>query len=427
MRMSFIDPAWSRPKPKRTLFGVVVLVIFLGQELMRAGVSSATSKPSWNPQKAADYLDRRERWWTNWPNATRDEGTFCISCHTAVPYALARPALRQELGEELPADNEKALLSNVRKRVRLWNRIGPFYGGGHNGQVKATESRATEAVLNALVLASSEAATGSLTSDTQSAFDDMWALQVRSGSQRGAWPWLNFGNEPFEASDSTFYGASLAAVAAGTAPEHYRDAAAVRESLSELFAYLNRESSRQSALNRVVLLWASARLPGLLDKNRRQSILDEIRNSQQAGGGWSLASLAWNWKSSDLFSLLRLSVHADSTPMNPKADGYATGLVVFALEQIGFSRDDPGVRRGLAWLEQNQNPDGSWHTDSLNKHREVGTPVERFMSDAATAYAVLRWRRTLQWSLFLDGVSQFLGMFRVVVPRNSRRPFRQFT
>ena len=47
--------------------------------------------PVWNLQKAAAYLDQRADWWMNWPRAARDHETFCISCHTAVPYALSRP------------------------------------------------------------------------------------------------------------------------------------------------------------------------------------------------------------------------------------------------------------------------------------------------------------------------------------------------
>ena len=43
---------------------------------------------SWDPKAAAAYLDRRQSWWMSWPRAQRDHETFCVSCHTAVPYAL---------------------------------------------------------------------------------------------------------------------------------------------------------------------------------------------------------------------------------------------------------------------------------------------------------------------------------------------------
>src|SRR5881394_3852858 len=131
---------------------------------------------SWDQQAAAAYLDQRAAWWMDWPVAARDHETFCVSCHTAVPYALSRPALRGALGEQAPSLNERKLLENVIKRVRLWKEVGPFYhdeGYDH----KADESRGTEAILNALVLASHDAQKGKSSDDTRTAFEIMWSLQ----------------------------------------------------------------------------------------------------------------------------------------------------------------------------------------------------------------------------------------------------------
>src|SRR5215469_8296533 len=55
----------------------------------------------WNPRLAADYLDAREEAWYKWQIAGINGGP-CISCHTPVPYLLARPALRRILGEPQP-------------------------------------------------------------------------------------------------------------------------------------------------------------------------------------------------------------------------------------------------------------------------------------------------------------------------------------
>src|ERR1700681_1680334 len=82
-----------------------------------AAVSStaprAEGEPSWNRKAAAAYLDQRATWWTTWPNAQRDHGTFCVSCHTALPYALARASLRTALDESAPAPQALALVDNV--------------------------------------------------------------------------------------------------------------------------------------------------------------------------------------------------------------------------------------------------------------------------------------------------------------------------
>src|ERR1700693_6152413 len=82
---------------------------------------------SWDQKAAAAYLDQREGWWMEWPGAARDHETFCVSCHTAVPYALSRPALRKSLAEAVSSANERRLLDNVIKRVRLWMEVAPFY------------------------------------------------------------------------------------------------------------------------------------------------------------------------------------------------------------------------------------------------------------------------------------------------------------
>src|ERR1700681_4583901 len=141
-----------------------VLVMSGVSTLLLTGFLTACSNPearvagTWSPKAAAAYLDQRAGWWMAWQGAARDHGTFCLSCHTAVPYALSRVVLRESLGDVAPSSNERRLLDNVTKRVRLWEEAGPYYGdrdGGADGATeKATESRGTEAVLNALILAS---------------------------------------------------------------------------------------------------------------------------------------------------------------------------------------------------------------------------------------------------------------------------------
>jgi squalene-hopene/tetraprenyl-beta-curcumene cyclase len=334
----------------------------------------------WDQKAAAAYLDQRAAWWMEWPKAARDHETFCVSCHTVVPYALSRPALRNALAEEAPSANERRLLENVTKRVRLWKEVAPFYSDADRGVYKTVESRGTESVLNALILASNDAQHGQLSSDTRMALDNMWAEQQTTGNKKGAWLWLRFANEPWEADDSDYYGAALAAVAAGTVPGNYLARPRIQNNLKMLREYLNRECAAQTIINRVVLLWASAKLPGILDLQRQKAIIREILDKQQPDGGWSLSSLVGGWKRND------------GTAQEAKSDGYATGLIAFALQQAGTPPENAQEKQALAWLAANQSKTGGfWLAYSLNKneahHLSPGTAL--FMNDAATAYAVL--------------------------------------
>ena len=372
-----------------TTLGAGILAMWLAVRLLSTGSAAPAASVSWNTQAAAAYLDQRAGWWMAWPGAARDQGTFCVSCHTALAYSLSRPALRTALGEKAPSANERRLLDNVIKRVRVWKEGKPFYDD-QNGADKSLQSRGTESVLNALILANFDAERGRLSEDTRAAFRNMWALQETAGNDKGAWPWLDFGNEPFEAEDSLFYGACLAAVAVGTAPESLRTSPGIQENVKLLREYLDRQYTSQSLINQVDLLWASAKLPGLLAPKQQTSIIDEVLSKQQADGGWSLSSIAWTWRGSSLKSLVKLWTRSEDTPFDGKSDGYATGLIVFALEQAAFPRENVHMQRGLTWLIRNQSTsEGRWPGYSLNHRRAPSSPTGLFMSDSATAFAVL--------------------------------------
>jgi squalene-hopene/tetraprenyl-beta-curcumene cyclase len=208
----------------------------------------------------------------------------------------------------------------------------------------------------------------------------MWAEQQIAGKQKGAWLWLRFKNEPWEADDSDYFGATLAAVAVGIAPGNYRATPKVQTRLKLLREYLNREFAVQTTINRVLLLWAAAKLPGLLEPDRQKAIIAELLEKQQADGGWSLSSLSGDWK------------RADGTSQETTSDGYATGLITLVLQVAGISPENAKLKRGLAWLIANQDKtEGFWAAYSLNKSKEnhISPETALFMNDAATSYAVL--------------------------------------
>jgi hypothetical protein len=343
---------------------------------------------SWDAAAAAKYLDDREVWWQAWPHAQKDHGTVCVSCHTQVPYALARPVLRNALGEHALTDPESAMIESVVKRVNLGSQAQTFYSDAENGPGKTREARNAEAVNNALILASYDAADNSpgvhLQPVTMAAFSAMWKLQGQSGEEAGAWVWQNFHFSPWEAPESEYWGACLAAVATGIAPDRYRDDPRIKPNLKLLRGYLLREEPKQPLINRVALLWASSKLPGLMSSKDRDALARELEQKQHTDGGWSASELGTNPQGETAWK------RHDHSPFNTNSDGYATGLIVLALEESGTKRSNPELKRGLAWLESNQDKsDGMWPAWSLNVKRDPNSDIGKFMSDAATGYSVL--------------------------------------
>jgi squalene-hopene/tetraprenyl-beta-curcumene cyclase len=331
----------------------------------------------WNPQAAAGYLDSRATFWATWPNAARDHGTFCISCHTTLPYAIARPALRGLLGESGPGAAETKILENLLTRATGYREMEPFYPDQTRGIPKTSESRAIEAVMNALVLTTRDGPSGHLSGDSKTALANMWALQMKTGPQNGAWTWLNFGYEPWESPNSAYFGASMAALAVGTAPDGYASGSDIQENLKNLRGYFQREFDKQSALNKLMALWAAGKLPGLITAEQRTALVDQIVAMQMADGGWSTAAIG-SYK------------RQDGSAIDTGSDGYATALATLALQSGGIPQSDARVRKGLEWLRHHQDQEtGQWTATSPNKQRDPKTEPAKFMSDAATAMAVL--------------------------------------
>jgi squalene-hopene/tetraprenyl-beta-curcumene cyclase len=270
------------------------------------------------------------------------------------------------------------MMDNVTRRVRLWRDVEPFYPDQKHGLPKTSESRGTEAVLNALILATRDADTGVLSVDGQRAFANVWALQMQTGDLQGAWSWLNFGLEPWEASASPFFGAALAAIAVGTASEGYASTESAAPKVELLRAYVQKEVESQSLFNRLMALWASGKLPGLLSQAQREAIVTAASAAQSADGGWSMPSLApWG--------------RIGDSILSGTSDGFATALTLLAMQQAGgphTAHSMTSLEKGRAWLIANQDSrTGSWPASSINKESDPNSDRGKFMSDAATAYA----------------------------------------
>jgi len=364
-------------------------------EAVPSQVSTVRNKSTaWDEQAAAKYLDDRMDLWFDKARKLRtgQGNTSCASCHNTVPYALARPALRKAAGMSQPTLQEAKLLDETLRRVDTYGSHEPLSKG------KDEQSRGTEAVLNALILAGEDARQHrpAPSGPTRRALEELWKEQRADG----AWNWLDTGLEPYESSDSVYYGAALAAMAVGTAPGYAGGAGEnLTSGVGKLRSYLKANYADQNLYSRAWMLLASTRLAGLLSREQTAALTTDLQSKQNADGGWSLYKLGpWTWSKA-------------SPPYGPggkpevwllsKSDGYATGLIAYALRQAGLPADHPSLKRATAWLEANQRECQigqsrwkCWRTYSLNHDQEHGgddgEPWRRmFMSDAATAFAAL--------------------------------------
>src|SRR5664279_371486 len=356
--------------------------------------SMQNKQTDWDQQAAAKYLDdRMDLWFEKATKLRTGPGTTsCASCHNTVPYALARPALRKAAGISQPTPQEAKLLDETMRRVDTYANHEPLSKG------KDGQSRGSEAVLNVLILANAvaEQNRSQLYTPINRALDELWAAQRTDG----AWDWLDTGMEPYETSDSVYYGVALAAIAVGTAHGYGNGTDGdVWGGVGRLRSYLKAHYAQQNLYNRTWALLASTRLPSVLSREQTVALAAELENMQNADGGWSLYRLGpWTWSK-------------PNPPYEPKgkpdlaalarSDGYATGLIAYALRQEELPVADSCLKRARAWLEANQQecqigPSRwrCWRTFSLNfdtEHGgESGEPWRRmFMSDAATAFAAL--------------------------------------
>jgi squalene-hopene/tetraprenyl-beta-curcumene cyclase len=223
-----------------------------------------------------------------------------------------------------------------------------------------------EVVCTAAALAMNDSATsGKLHPLSRQALDRVWTVQKPDGG----FDWLKCGWPPLEHDD--YYGAIVAALAVGHATGGYAETPAARAGVEKLRLYFSKNAA-PSFHHRVMLLWASMRLEGLMSAEERRATIARLRELQRGDGGWNLPSL------------IDCKRH-DGSANDPtgESDGYATGLSVFVLRQCEVPASDPCLRRGVAWLRLHQRASGRWFTRSLS------TDGLHYITHAATAFAVL--------------------------------------
>jgi squalene-hopene/tetraprenyl-beta-curcumene cyclase len=349
---------------------VPMIVVLLACAVGRADGPST----GWKTGDAGKYMDEREKVWFGHAS--------CVSCHSGLPYALARPALRKLAGAKTPTEPETKLLAQIRLRVANWKKLdtkefGLYYDS--NDDLKK-QSWGTEAIFNAVILAFDDRyrSMSSPSEATKQAFANLWQTQVQVGDDKGSWEWLDFNEAPWGNKEARYFGAALAAIAVGTAPGYYTPGAdADADTKVKLLRdYLKGRLPKQNLHDRAWGLWAATKVEGILTKAEQKKLIDQLLDKQRDDGGWSLPDLG-TWK------------RRDGTAQESASDGYATALVLHVLQTAGVPKDDAKVSKGLAWLKRNQTATGAWRSASLVKKRDSASHPGKFMSDAATAFAVL--------------------------------------
>ena len=321
-------------------------------------------------ERAARYLDNAALHW--------QKTHACTACHTMLPYLMARPALNavvpqsgevRQFFEEVVAGKREAMPDYTCNDVDGAVAIG---------------------VASAMAL-NDRWATGKLHPLTRQALDRMWTLQRADG----AWQWPFRDTPPLKLNEH--YGVTLAAIAAGMAPDDYANTPTAAAGLAGVRRYLS-TTKPVSLHQKAMLLWASVYVDGLRSAAAKAEILSSLLEVQRPDGGWSLASLVDNTSDPSLDREQAIQAKAERGygteflayvgrdrvyQSSLASDGYATGFVIFVARQAGLPVRDPRLQRGLEWLKANQRESGRWFTPSQAWH------TQHRISNAGTAYAVL--------------------------------------
>lgn len=332
--------AWAQPASDP---GIVITLNDVAEGLPEIGAGQPRLD-KFSAVKAAEYLDRAA---LNWQKTKR-----CATCHTNLFYLVARPALREHL---LDSGEVRRFYEDYRT-VR-WAKRGP------------TEKQGFWPIVIGTGLAFHDVqTTGRLSQTTRDVLDMMWSVQ----REDGAWNWPDCDYAPMEIDDH--YGATLAALTVGVAPDGYSESPQAQEGLARLRTYFNANPPK-SLHHRGMLAWCSVRIDGIVTEAQRRQTLDELFAQQLGDGGWSTSGFLSDWQG--------LVADGDPPLDTQTSDGYGTGFVIVIARELGVDKNDPRLQRGIDWLLTNQRENGMWFTRS--PVRDAGNLI----SNAGSAFAVL--------------------------------------
>ena len=341
----------AEPNPQYEL-GDIKIVAATADEAKRETVSLPL---------ALDYLEQGTQVW----NGQRK----CVTCHTNGIYMTVRPALSDKLGK--PTESVRQFFVET---------LGQLAAMEQEKLLQAT--RPAQVIYTAAGLAEwDKHVTKQLSPETERALALMFSLQRETGTwgTLDCWP-------PYES--DAFHEATVAAMAAATAPGWLAKLSATKDeandklaaSVARLKQYLRTEVPPHD-YGRVLLLWASTRLPDLIDADRKAELIKTVFQHQRDDGGWSIRTFAAPeaWGKGNRAARLK----AEPDLANPPSDGHQTGLAVVVLREAGVPASDPRLQKAVTWIKSNQRASGRWWTKSLN------TDGWHFITYSGTAFPVL--------------------------------------
>lgn len=320
------------------------------------GAKSDEPRIEWSRSRGLEHLDDAALAWGS--------SRKCVSCHTNGTYLLIRPIMTPSVG----APDRKIRDFFVRQLEEI-RRLDPE-------KAKTQGTRAAQVIYIAAGLAQWDRYVSKrLSVETEEAIDLMFEMQGESGSWHNLDCWPPFESHPYSL-------AQTAAMALASAPgwlQKQDGGGAHTEAISRLRDFL-KTSELPHDYARVLKLWSALQLDGILTKSEKRSFVEMILDKQQADGGWTMRTFATpeQWGQGSRASKLR----DEPAEEQSKSDGHMTGLVLWVLTESGLGIENEQIRRGIAWLKDNQRESGRWWTRSLN------TDQSHYITYSGTAYAM---------------------------------------
>ncbi len=336
--------------------------------------------------KALGYLDARANGWIDKKWGFVTGGTCGVSCHTTVPYTLARGTFRD--GAPEAPEKIRAFVAN---RVEHWDTIEPVYDFAKEA------SMMTEGALNGVVLGMAELLQGKteLSATAARAAAITAAVQMADGG----WSWMQEYLAPFEDAGARYWGSAFVARALAKLPNGPGGAPLEgrAHALERAAAFLNDNFDQQGLHAQMMGALAGATKDSLLDAVKRQIVIRKLLAAQRCDGGWVLSSLGvWRTKAGVL-----------NDPAKYTSDGYATSLALLVLAENGLSPQTRALGSAKTWLDNNQAADGSWPLVSLNDPDSAFNNA--IITDAATSYSLLALDAVRLRAAVAPSLTYFIG------------------